>query len=328
MSEPNRYAMRLPFQLPENQQLVPASLPVQRRCGDLEVSLSAEANWYSVKLLNLPDEATATGFLQKVRAGLYWATLQNDISPAISLELQSIRYFENPHAAARNIFRSDQPPVDRVDALIDPSRPAVYDMTKSISSLGGMDLRLLMGVQPLKVVDSICEALRLPRPERVVETGKLRVSLDLYGAYFRETSPNAKFLTLALALEALLPEELRSNDALTMVERWIAEVEQAKTTASNPALKAELDSLEGGLRFQRSKSISAKVRDLVEDALLRLGDTNAAKEARRAVQIYGDRSKLVHKGYLPPDHLSEATADLKDILRKVLSVQFREAASE
>jgi hypothetical protein len=252
--------------------------------------------------------------------------LRNEIAPAASAEQQTIKYFDDPEAAAKNIFQSPNPPVARVDGLIDASKAAVHPLSKSLSTLMGMELSLIVGMQPVEVVHSICEIIHLPHPERVVEPGKLKVSLDLYSAFFRETSANAKFLTLALALEALLPDELRSDALIAMINQWIDQVRATKVATEDAVFKSELTSLEGGLRFQKYRSISKKIREMIGDTLARGGYENPAGMARRAVEVYGDRSKLVHEGFLPPDQLGAATSDLKDILQRVLSVLFSEAA--
>jgi hypothetical protein len=232
----------------------------------------------------------------------------------------------------------------RVDGCIDGRWPAAYGPGKSIVVCTGQPVSLVVGFRGDQTLDKVCEALSFRHPENVIDDNKLRVALDLYVSFVPENSPKARFLTLALSLEALLPKEAKPAYAVEMIDRWLAEVKKKRDNVAEKmqaAVEANeqgavhaaaeeakvYDSLKGGLEFQRSASISSMVRKLVCDTLARRGRKDAAEMAARAVKLYSDRSTLVRTGYLPPEQLSASTAELQSILQQVLAARFTDVSA-
>jgi hypothetical protein len=320
------YVLRFPFQLAPGQQIHTERLPFGAKVAGIQMTLSDDAGWYVLQVAGLQTREVADQLVPKIYAGLLWGALHESISPLASTELQAGAYRDDPEATARRLFPNGS--VSRIDVMFDGSRPAAYETKLAARfSMAGTP-SVVAGFDPAHTLERVGEALGFAHVERVVTDKRLRVSLDLYNAFTREWSQNARFLTLALALEALLPDEKKPAYAIEMVDRWIEEVKRRKAAAAaNSEEQADLESMIGGLRFQKEVSISRKAQRLVYQVLNRRGDADAAELAKRAKELYGDRSTLVHEGSLPEQQLNRATKDLRMIMKRVLTARFVEVST-
>ncbi len=178
------------------------------------------------------------------------------------------------------------------------------------------------------LVDLIKGGAYLKNPSFFKDT-RLITALDLYGAYFKETTNNAKFLTLVIALEALTIPIERPPKILQLLEKWKVETQGI---LESPNLdfkdKKSLEAIRDNLLFQKEESIRQKIRNLVKIILTKNGDTDADEIAKKAVEIYSLRSKLVHDGTLEASILAQATCDAKRVLyNEYYALQFIQSAS-
>lgn len=138
---------------------------------------------------------------------------------------------------------------------------------------------------------------------------KEKLSFDLYSASFFEESARARFLTLVIAIEALLEPPERMNEVRSLVSDLIAKVEDSDLP------KAEIDSLRGSLERLRTDSIGRTGRNMTR----RLLGTKSysEREAPKFFQYcYSLRSKLVHEGRIDDENLNlgELTNFVGDLL--------------
>ena len=120
-------------------------------------------------------------------------------------------------------------------------------------------------------------------------TDRARMSIDLFNASFFEPASDTRFLTLVMAVEALLEPSLRSREAVALVDSFIA----ATRTSGLP--EAEQTSLRGTLKWLRQESIRSAARGLATRFL-----GNKLYDGRPAPKFFLDcydlRSDLVHRG--------------------------------
>ena len=322
------YFLRFPFRLAPGQEFANLDQAYDAECIGLRLRLGSQSGFYFFSVGEFPDEEAGNGFIPRLWAGLMWALLHQGVSPVAELSPQKLKYTDDPIAAAENISRSLGIKVAKLDGILDGSRPAVYDSSKVVKVMTGQNASLMHGFAPDITVAFVDEALSLPHPEAILSDTKLKVALDLYNAFFREASTNARFLTLNMVLEALAPSEHKHRSALDAIDRWIGEIKQLQEAASEESDEWEAyDSLIREVGFRRERSIRSSIRSLVR-LTLSPSDPEAEALAREAVRLYDVRSRLVHDGHVPGEDLGQAVTMIREIARRVLKARFLQVASE
>jgi hypothetical protein len=315
----------MPFRLPPGQQFTELGSICDRTVLDRKVKLAELNGWYYLLVTGFTSESDARAFIPKLYAGLMWALLHQGLSPDVTLEPQAMFYADDPVKAAQNLFKSFDLQVTRVDSLVDASRPAIYSSDKEIRIITAGNVTLSQGFHSEQSLDLICHAAAFSRADRAAADGKLRVAFDLYNSFYREASQNSRFLTLAMALEALAPEEFKPVEIVSLVEEWMAAVQTRMAGLRQDSEEwAGYESLQKELGFRREVSIRKKIRTLVLSTLTRHGDADADDISNQAVRLYDKRGKLVHDGFLPDNELRDATTQLREIVRRVIEARFIE----
>lgn len=118
---------------------------------------------------------------------------------------------------------------------------------------------------------------------------KVRLSLELYAASHFEKSDRARFITLVLAIEALLEPKKRKNSAKEVVDGLI---KYAKDSQLDDQVK---NSFIGSLKWLYKESISYSLQEMAENYLIdrKYGDKSAKNFIKHCYDV---RSKLVHNG--------------------------------
>ena len=323
MTEKKGYTLRFPFRLASGQEIINLEQPYEVEHTGIYLQLRAASGMYYFLAELFPDEQAGKAFIPKLWAGLMWALLNRGLAPAVNPSPQNIRYFDNPQAVAKNLGLKAQ----KIDSILNDSCPAVYETDKSVSMIFGHQARLTQGFNPENIVSFIKEALSLPHPENILSDKKLKVALDLYNAFFWESSVNARFLTLNMALEALAPQEFKHQYAIDAITRWIAEIEQLILSVDPDSEEFfAYESLKREIGFRKEQSIRSSIRNLV-GSTLKGTDPEAEVLARRAVHLYDIRSRLVHDGHVPGEDLGQNINELRDIAFRVLKNRFLQVAS-
>jgi hypothetical protein len=142
-----------------------------------------------------------------------------------------------------------------------------------------------------------------------------RLSLDLFNSSFFQRSAGARFLSLVMAVEALLRPCARSRAATEHVEHLTN-----LTRESESLLASERDSLLGSLRWLLQESINQTGRRLATE---RLGaHTYMDRDPVRFFSyVYNLRSQLVHGSTSYPSHdvISSVVAALEGYVSDMLS---------
>lgn len=322
------YTLRFPFRLPEGQAIATEESIFE--IGRRQFRLSKNGNWYIFNIEGFESESEAQNAVPNLWSGLLWVLLNANLAPSTVIEVSTVTYAEDPEAAAANLSKSFGIQIEGlVDGLIDGSRPAVFRSEKKLRALVMGDATVTVTTPASRIIQLLQEHSSLPAPERPLCDRKLGVALDLYSAYFSESSPNARFLTLVMALEALASGTQRPQPVLELLKLWQEQAENAKAMlADNPECLSALESLSRELLFRRENSIRSQIRSLVLKALSGAGHSDAEETAKAAVKIYDYRSTLVHDGSLDRQVLSKATADAKAIVERVLRSRFLEGAPD
>lgn len=317
------YTLRFPFRLPAGQSIEVGDALLQ--IGQLRWTLAHSHDWYALKIEGFESEAGARAYVTTVWATLIWVQLNAALAIDARLDINRVQYAHDPVAAATNLsaafgFVSETP----IEGLVDGSAPSVYPTDKKVLALTGGDAQVTIVTPMERVVQLLQEGLGFPAHDRLLTDAKLCVAIDLYGAHFSETSINARFLTLVMALEALAEGEKRPAAVLDLLASWRNELDELKHGfPAGDERRTALESIERELFFRQENSIRSQVRTLVKATLTAIGDADAEQTARSAVKIYDHRSTLVHEGRLERQVLSQAFSDVKSIVERVLRARVR-----
>jgi hypothetical protein len=316
------YTLKFPFRLAAGQAV--GDDEASTKIGDLALSVAKNGPYCVVTVQGFRSEDAAKGHIFRIWAGLMWLLLSRDLSPSAVLETQTVAYAPDPRKAAENLSKSFGLSIDGpVDGVIDGSRPAVYPTTKQPRTIMGGDATLTLITPRSSVLAGLAEGLAFPRSHQLIEDSKLRVAFELYGAYFTESSNNARFLTLVMALEALATGASRPPLVLALVDQWRTQVEGLLSNENlSPDELASLESLRKELLFRKEDSIRRQIYNLVFSTLQQAGDAEAEQLAKAAKALYDRRSQLVHEGKLPESTLSAAVTEAKGLVQRVLRIRF------
>ena len=142
-----------------------------------------------------------------------------------------------------------------------------------------------------------------------------QLAFDLYGASFSETSPDARFVMLMMAVETLIEPLPRPPNVAQHVDSLVA------LTRATQLPNSEKQSVLGTLRYLCKESISQAGRRLAA----RLGDRRYGDEAAPTffTGSYDLRSRLVHGGMPRPtrDEVDQRAAHLEAFVSDLLSTE-------
>jgi len=165
---------------------------------------------------------------------------------------------------------------------------------------------------PLEQFLSVFE-LALSRPRELAE--QERAAQLLFNASFFPDSPDARFMLLMMALEALIEQQPRSSAVENIVLGFMTEVNAAADLS-----KEEKDTLKSGLGYLKKESIRQAGRRLVREKLSSRSYRGITAE-EFFENCYGLRSSLAH-GDLPlptRDEVEGAAGQLEVMLSDLLS---------
>ena len=315
------YTLRFPFELPSGQAI---SGECRIELGDLVILITQEGKRYLVTVEGLESEQAAQGYVAKLWAALMWVLLNKKLAVQADTHLQQISW----RPANSHEFMGI-PIDDDIDGAIDDSRPGVYPSGKRFLKMGINPATVMITTSASHVGQILLEGLSFPKSGNVLANSKLKVALELYVAYWMETSQNAKLLTLVMALEALATRDLWPPRILALLDHWKNQLEEFEQQGDlEPQESAALDSLKQDLTFQKRGSIRSQIRALVYTALRMNGDVDATEMSRQAVRVYDQRSRLIHEGELSASELSSASSIALTIVERVLKAKFRLTACD
>jgi hypothetical protein len=167
---------------------------------------------------------------------------------------------------------------------------------------------------PCLHVDKFIDTFKLSRSLTRNLTGKEFLSYELFNTALFQRNKNIQFLTLIMAIEALIECKPRSDEARTHVKMMM------KLTKDCSAVSDEdRKSMGGSLDWLKNESIGQAGRRIVEE---RLGKRMYAKmrAAKYLKECYEIRSGLVHKGKVDPDKFNKLYPPLLDFVSDLLTI--------
>jgi hypothetical protein len=189
------YTLRIPFQLPPGQE-IDGSFSTQ--LGNLVIEVCQEGSRYVLTVEGLESQQAAEDYLQAIWARLMWVLLQRNLAFQVHMTLQGVVGIPGPIDNFSGTGRKVT-----ADGVIDVKRPVVYPSGRKLLKSEAFPVTAVISTRASTVCEVLLEGLSFPYAASVISDRKLKLAIELYGAHFTESSQNAKFLTLMMALEAL-----------------------------------------------------------------------------------------------------------------------------
>lgn len=323
------YTLRFPFQFGIGIDFPNLTKSLERNLGELSFSLFRQNYFYVLEIKGFKSENSAKDYLMRLWAGMAWVSLNKCIPFSAKTELGEITYAPDPQIAAENLSRSFGMSIKgAVDGLAGGDQdPIVFPSVKKIRTISFSASG--SSSSPLSFDDIypiLIQGIEAPVSFDIMLDSKLKLAIELYSAHYYEHTTNTKFLTLIMALECFFPNkpESKSGVALELLNDWKTEIEDKKSKLQpDDEEYISLEDLKRELHFMKEKSKRGLIRSLVFETLQAVNNPQAQEFAKEAVGLYDKRSKLVHKGKLPPKDLDNAEKEAKQLVEMILKAKFR-----
>lgn len=321
------FTLRFPFELSPGREILAIDQTFEQKIGNLTFGWERQDSLYILKVSGFVSELNAQEYFRKICAGLMWAMLNQNIAFSFNKDFGKVTYASDPKQAGENLSNASGLPFDgRVDdGLTDGNIPVVYQSDKKIRFVHAGNINVVIGKPVDQIFASLIEGISLTNNSSIISNAKLKIALELYGAYYYESSANTKLLTLVMVLETLTVTSPKSQFTLDIIANWQKDVDRLKNQLESESEEFEaLIALERELLFRKEKSLRSQVRALVFDTLQKSGTFHAREMAEKAVKVYDKRSTLVHEGALPIQDIQWAEKEAKEIVEAVLKAKFLE----
>lgn len=166
-----------------------------------------------------------------------------------------------------------------------------------------------------KPTHRLVEVVEAALAARVSPTPQQRLAYDLFSSSFFQTSADARFITLMMALETLL--ELRPRDAAARTHVY----KLIRLTRASGLEQRDVDSMVGSLQWLRNESISQAGRRVASSLGDRTYMDGTEDPARFFDRCYAVRSQLLHGAVPRPsrDDVNKRAASLERFVGDLLS---------
>jgi len=317
------YTLLFPFNIPANMQISRDEFSEEQ--GSLKFSLirTSDECKYKLKIEGFAKLSDAENYICKIDAGFKWLTLNKGLPSEYVLESQKIMYVEDGKEEAKKINEDWNTNYEYVDAIIEANKPAIYESGKQIIVQSIEPLAVLLQVAKKDFFTYLLEGISFQHSDTIILDNKLRVAIDLYGAYFTESSDNARFLSLMMAFEALAKGNERPEFVQILIRQWKKQLKNCENKYVEDIEKLhEIESIKGTLAYMKKDSLNKQMYNLVLCTLEENGDRDAIKKADMIKDMYNDRSKLVHTGFLDSKILKQDIRNTKSLIERILRIKF------
>lgn len=326
-----RFISSVPFILSPGSKIELAETVSRTLTGGDRLILEKLQLRYSASVGPYKTEAEAEVGLQRLTAALLWSALEFNVG----LRYPSGRADVTLHAEPIPI--SDDSTISylrevlgwqETDGFYDVDSPVIRPDHKRLVRFEGGSATITAGIGDNNFLEKVAEALEFPCVEKVAESKKLRLAIEVCAAHRFEVSERAKFVALVTALEALVPDSVVSPlaaAALSVARSAVLEVRNKQHDGS--VEWTEVDRLLSRISKLKHEAIGTSMRNFALEAVQRhpsLGYPVATASALR--DVYSVRSRLLHDGHVDSKLLQEKLTFLSQFVPKLLRLLFREMA--
>lgn len=322
------FTLRIPFGLPDNYRI--SDIDGVTHEGHVSCSLIDVRGHYTLVFDGLESENLAEEYLQKAWLGFNGVLLDRGVPIDWQIEAQRIVRHGTPQEMAamqRRQGLANTP--DEVHGFIGAESPSILKVGEHYGICAAGEVKALHLLSAKDLIESFDQSVTYCIPKDDEELSRLNLALDLYAAYFTETTRNAKFLALIMALESLSTPISKNKADLDAIDKAEALIRgHIDGLPLGEEERAGLTKIIDTLRSQTNLSKTQQVKALVLRTLDYVDHPETEELADLAVKLYRKRGKLVHTGHIDKPELTELTMRSKDLVQAVLKSEFKRLTSD
>lgn len=320
MSEQGEYVLYFPFELPQECS-ISDTLPYRGILSGYSASIISNAPYYAIIVERIETAEAASVIFRRLSVALHLVAIELNVAVRLKNCLQDVTYSNDPALAARNMKEQGFPVGERLDALIDGARPAIYRQGQVVHRLTGQPASFRLGFSPKNII-AICEkSLALSLSTNKIDS-RVKLAIDVYCYGKFETSGPARFVLLCTVLEVLAPSaqklilsgktQMALNDFKTSLQ------EEMRTEEPSSTESRLLQSLISRLGSLERDSHIGRIKNYIERSLKSANREDFSETTRTFSELYNRRGDLVHDGSLI---LNDELVRVDELVRFLLALE-------
>jgi hypothetical protein len=287
--------------------------------------LSKDGDYYILKVEGLTSEAEGIDYFYRLCSAFDWLLLQKHIPVKMELRLDNIHYASDPEKTARHFEQTmGLLYIGPIDGMASGNSPTLYPNDKHIRFVTFGSATLTVGTPVSATLETLTAGMNIRQSNHTINDHKLRLAIDLYAAFFSESTDAARLITLVMVLEALRTDLPNNQMIIELIGKWQQEIEGLeKQHQNNVEQYKALLSLRNQMEFHKKMSLRRQLKDLVDHSLKYLMHPARDKLTAQVGKIYDLRSRLVHGDKVDVSILSEAVSNARIMVSAVLEARFK-----
>ena len=328
----DRFTASIPFVLSPGNTLQFSGDSTCHLEGGVELKIEKLEQRYLASIGPYSSTMDAERGLQRLTAALLWSSLELNVGVRYSSARGLVSLFEVPIPVSTSEPMAHIGKItgwNEIDGHYDANDSVIRPENKRLVRFEGGQVTVTAGIAGNNFLNKLSEALQFSDPVAVVESNKLRLAIEICAGHRFEISPNAQFLVLVTALEALLPATAIAPPAVQALNlAHTAMLEERKNHPSTSQEWAEITHLLSRLETLQHESIGASIRRFASAIVQRHPDLGLPDFTSIALRdAYSARSRLLHDGRVDPTLLAKQLEFLRHFVPKLLRALFSEAAN-
>lgn len=274
--------------------------------GAISLSAAMLPPVLTLKASGFGSEEEAEGYLPRLRCGLMNLALRHHLAFRPTYERIDVGRPEDPR----------QP--ERAHGSVAGEGYYICRTGEGISFFSLSEPTLSVGRQWHNLETAFLDGVRRGRADAIAGPARLSTALDLYVSSFRESTIEARFITLVSCLEVLAPEKDRHPAVVALFDDFKEDLKLALTEASDEAEKRAIEAALDDTKWKKKESISARIRELIRSGSAG-DDQDVETLVRRVNEAYAIRGLLLHEGHVDADRLGEAADTVFKAVQNLLA---------
>lgn len=319
------YVLKFPFQL--HSTVIDFDESSVFALGSLTARLILRNRYVVLEVRGFDSQDHASAYIPNVWAALRWVLIESGINTTFDLGPNDIAWAEDPLLAAKNLSKSfdlpDTAPVHGI-ASTDGS-PMVYREDQNVRVISFLGAVGTSHTPKHIFLEPFSEALSRLEAYALIKNSRFKLASDLYSAFYLETSPTSKLITLGMVLEVIADPANKHQASIDLIDDWREELTQRKLMfIDDQDAIHSLESLDRELLVRKEASVRSRIRHTAKRLSVYLASDEMKNLDRDAVNTYDERSALVHKGQISKGNIGELVDKGQRAVKLLLKAYYTE----
>ena len=297
----------------------------------VETKLQRLANLYALFSGPFKTVAEAQRQLDRLRAAVEWIALEFQIGTKPAAEVRQVKMSDAPAPVDGNPNFNFLNGVgwSHTDGHYDAETAHVIPEHKRLVRFEVGRPSVNLHISATNWSTAFQKALSYERLDKVAKDEPLTLAIDLYAESKALIIPRTKFITLVIALEAMLPDAAVPAEAVEVLKKIKQSAKESRDAHQKDSeIWQELNSLLSRVGNLERQSIGRSLRKFVGDATRRNPELGNPEQIETVVtDIYNVRSSLVHDGTADDKELDQGLSFLTSFVPQLLKFLFVERAT-